>query len=536
MRVALLFGIGAVTVVGVASAIYLRAGSPPEVTIASTPGGLASLKVDKVEFLSSGQFRVDHVLLKKPNGETHEGSTHGLEVFNQDRRELVSTFPWGIVKIGYAASNGALGLTINTTNTSDTETIQGIWYIPLTLRFPEKLKEYDGSTPLLVHNVGQVGFVKVSYGSGTLGIVSEEFEHPLMVGFPWALDRPKSMEFPLSVSTDRVHSFPDSYPTIDRPIAPKATDQYSIALRFGRPGTPDAKLTGDVYKRFAEAFPVQLNWPDRRPIGAIFLASGPQDWPANPRGWFNDARLNVMKPAGLEEFKQRLMNFADNAIGIMHDMNAQGAITWDIEGQEYRHATTYIGDPRMVEKLAPEMAGVVDDYFDRFRKAGLRTGVAIRPQLLVVETNKKAANQTTVADPTSLMIEKIAYAKKRWGVTMIYIDSNVNATDPNPLDVNIIQKVAAAFPDCLLIPEHSNLRYYAYTAPYAELRQQVFSTPEAVRAIYPKAFSVIYTADGPLDIYHDGLKASVKHGDALMYRTWFTDPQNEKVKMLYSSR
>ena len=33
-------------------------------------------------------------------------------------------------------------------------------------------------------------------------------------------------------------------------------------------------------------------------------------------------------------------------------MNAQGMITWDIEGQQFRHATTYIGDPRLVETLA----------------------------------------------------------------------------------------------------------------------------------------------------------------------------------------
>jgi hypothetical protein len=65
------------------------------------------------------------------------------------------------------------------------------------------------------------------------------------------------------------------------------------------------------------------------------------------------------------------------------------------------------------------------------------------------------------------------------------------------------------------------------------LRKTQLGTADEVRAVYPKAFSLIYTADGPLDLYAADLKASVKRGDAAMYRTWFPDPQNQKVKALY---
>jgi hypothetical protein len=115
---------------------------------------------------------------------------------------------------------------------------------------------------------------------------------------------------------------------------------------------------------------------------------------------------------------------------------------------------------------------------------------------------------------------------------MFYIDSNVNPDDPNPIDAAVIQKVAATFPDSLLIPEHATLRYFAYSMPFRELSQGLLTTPDSVRGIYPNASSLIYTADGPLDYYHDALKTAVKRGDTLIYRTWYRDPQNDKVRML----
>ena len=164
----------------------------------------------------------------------------------------------------------------------------------------------------------------------------------------------------------------------------------------------------------------------------------------------------------------------------------------------------------------------------------MRVGVCIRPQSLHLSADKKVATQEPVADATQILIDKIAYARKRWGATLIYIDSNVNAKDPNPIDASIIQKVAATFPDCLLIPEHSNLRYYAYSMPLMQLSQGRLGTTDLVRTTYPNATSLIFTLDGPLDLYRDALTASVKHGDIPMYRTWYPDPQNEKVKALYS--
>ena len=144
------------------------------------------------------------------------------------------TLPWGTVKTGYTAAKNRLTLTITTTNTSGSDTIEALRYTPLALKFPEKVKEYDGSTPLLAHNLGQVAVVKVSHDSGTLAVISEDLDKPLMVGFPWALNRPVNTEFPLSVHTGLVKSYPDSYPMIRRPIPPKGSDTFVVTLRFGR--------------------------------------------------------------------------------------------------------------------------------------------------------------------------------------------------------------------------------------------------------------------------------------------------------------
>ena len=533
MKRTILVGTGMAALVAIASTVYLRAGAPPAVTITTNPTGLASLRVDKSEMLQSGNFHVEEVLIKRPSGETYFGSTNGIPTLDSGQNTLTLAYPWGSIKAAYVAQGSKITINISTSNSSATDTIQGIRYTPLVLKFPGKVAEYDGSIPLLVHNIGQVAATRITYGSGSMAIVAEDVEKPLMVGLPWALDKPADTVFPLSVHTNRVNSYPDSYPTIVRPIAPKGSDQCAVSLRFGRTKATDASLTSDVTQKFAEAFPSQLKWSDRRPIGAIFLATGPQEWSMNPRGWFGDQKLDVSTAKGQAEFRTRILSLADTAISIMHDMNAQGAITWDVEGQQFQHATTYIGDPRLVDSLAPEMAQVADEYFARFRSAGLRTGVCVRPQLLELSPDRKTASQTIVDDPTNLLIQKIGYARKRWGVSLIYLDSNVNGKDPNPLDASIIKKVADAFPDCLLIPEHSNLRYYAYSAPFEELRHGAVSTPATMRDVYPKAFSMIYTADGPLDLYRDSLRAAVKQGDSLMYRTWFQDPQNAKVKAVF---
>ncbi len=518
--------------VALGSAMYVKSQMRPEVTIKMEPVGLTSVKCNGAEFVSSGEFHVNEVLLRRPSGETYAGSTQGTVQVDAAARLWTGTYPWGTVQVRYIVEQNRLTLAIETKNTSSSDTIQSIWYTPVTLRFPEKVNEYDGSIPLIENSVGDPGVLRVSYNSGALVVATEDAEKPLQFGFPWAADRPTNTVFPLTVNTGRVKSLPDSYPAIERPIPVGASDQYKVSLRFGRSGDSVLDLAQDVYQKYALEFPSKLNWPDRRPIGAVFLASAATDWAKNPRGWLMDPKVDVTTPQGRAELRDHILKLADQTITILRDMNAQGVITWDIEGQEHAHAVSYIGDPRLATTLAPEMSGIADEYFKRIRDAGFRVGVCVRPQHVTLSTGK-APTQVPVEDPAEELTAKIKFAKERWGATIVYIDSNVNAHDPNPLDAQIMKKIAAAFPDVLLVPEHSTLRYYAYTAPYRELRQGYASTDAAVLAVYPNAFTMIYTADGPLDDRRKTLTAAIKRGDSLIYRTWYPDPQNEKVRALY---
>lgn len=367
------------TVVALGSVVYVKSQTVPDVKFTMEPKGLTSLKCNGVEFLNSGDFHVNSILLRKPNGETYDGDVNGSSRVDVGDRQWSGIYPWGKVQVTYTTDRNRAVLDILTSNTSS-DTIQGIWYTPLTLKFPRKVAEYDGSIPLMVDSVGSPGILQVSYESGVLAVAVDSAEKPLQIGFPWANDRPTNTVFPLTLNTDRVKSLPDSYPLINRPIAPGASDEYQISLRFGRSGDTVGDLARDVFDRYAKEFPPTLNWPDRRPIGSIFLASAAENFPNNPRGWLMDQTLDVTTPAGRAILRNRILELADHAVSIMKDMNAQGAVTWDIEGQEFAHAISYIGDPRLATTLAPEMSDIVDDYFKKFRDAGLRVGVCVRPQ------------------------------------------------------------------------------------------------------------------------------------------------------------
>jgi len=239
--------------------------------------------------------------------------------------------------------------------------------------------------------------------------------------------------------------------------------------------------------------------------------------------------VDVTTPSGLAAFRTRLLAYADNSLGYLKSLNAQGVTVWDLEGEQYPSAT-YVGDPRIATQLAPELdyLGTVDEFFRKFTSAGFKVGLTIRPQQFAFVNGQ--AVQTTVDDPASLLISKINYAKSRWGATIFYIDSN----DPN-MNPSVLQRVLQAVPDVLLIPENENTGMYAASAAYMSVRSGDTGTSAAVKQVYPNAFSVNSVMDGDASTVQQQLTTSVKGGDILLFHAWWSNPNNAVVKAIYQA-
>ena len=332
----------------------------------------------------------------------------------------------------------------------------------------------------------------------------------------------------------------------DAAVPAGKTRACRVSIRVGPPTVAPSALAADALTTDRARWPARLSWADRRPIGVAHLSTSAAGFAHNPRGWFLDAQLDVTTPAGRAAFAHRVDDYAAACIKIARGMDAQGVIVWDIEGQEFPHAISYVGDPRLLPTLAPEMDAAADGLFARLRAAGLRVGVCVRPTRMTPVAPGDAPDavpwaQRDVEDAVVEMAAKIRYAKQRWGCTLIYADSTVlhvprpdGTVDTIPMPASMLARLAAMFPDTLIIPEQETPRCWAYTAPYNELRQGISATPPLVRAMYPRSFSVLQVNDaGDLKKWRRDLVAAVRAGDVLLFRTWFDDPDNAAIRAIY---
>jgi DNA-directed RNA polymerase subunit RPC12/RpoP len=265
--------------------------------------------------------------------------------------------------------------------------------------------------------------------------------------------------------------------------------------------------------------PVRVHWPDRRPIGELFLASDHYSSVKNPRGWFNDPNLDVTGPGGTQRFRKALLDYTDRSITNLKRVGAQGVIVWDLEGEQLPHKITFIGDPRLLDRLAPEMSSVADEFFGRLRSAGLKVGITIRPQEFALIGPPR---QTQVLNIKRILLQKIDYAKARWGATIFYIDSTGGIRRPD--EAAQLRSLAEARPDVLLIPEHHYLPYWEFSAPYVALRKGDAAFTEGMaQKIFPGAFEALDISDAADET--DKITAAWVQGDILLFRAWEWGPE-----------
>ncbi|MDD5164997.1 MAG: peptidoglycan-binding protein [Candidatus Pacebacteria bacterium] len=362
------------------------------------------------------------------------------------------------------------------------------------------------------------------------------------------------------------------------------------AIKFYPLGTSLLEAVPEVISAWTAQYPMQNFWSDRRPIGTDFLSSPPcpivngcaSDFSKNMNGWFSNGidpgSVDVTTPEGRQAWATQMLARIDADIANVKEVNGQGVILWDLEGQRWPHCTSYIGDPRYAEdpRFAPEWdtqvnyvyssttnpsanysstsMNVIDAAFHKILDNGLRAGITIRPDQIVYDPGDAnlgcgggglygiygvRPSQQYVTDTAAriqLLKDKINYAKSRWGVTIFYIDSTdwIAGTD-------MIQ-VHQDIPDVLLMPENTTLLEYTVGIPFKYTRLQGFyggpGTIGNIGDIYPEAAVAVNSNNEVtpelVDHYWELVNA-VRHGSVTLFNSWFNTAEKQYIKMIYAS-
>lgn len=514
-------------------------------------------------------FHIWHMKVTDLQGNILTGPADGWgenstgKIWDANAHAWTYQFAWGSIRTQYIQAGNTLNLVVTETNRANSGAVlSGASIYPLALHFPGLPPGFTNvSYPQIAFNTSGPSALLADFGAGEVASIVPDATKPLYSGFwPVGGSNPVYSALISSTTPDGLATF---QPHNDRLVRPGRTDTFTVSLRFAPSGTPLATLATDAYASWSATWPAQLKWADKRVIGTSYLASSPLSgdatqpggFPGNPRRYFNDSNTNdfdIRTPLGLSRFQNLILQRARSVVSNLQRLNAQGVITWDLEGEEYPQATSYVCSPDQVAVEAPEMESVITDttsaysgmklddaFFKTISSAGFRVGVCIRPQQFTKAANG-TAQQTYLSDSAAeaSMLKKIRYAHDRWGATLFYIDSTVEPSGM-ALDASIFQRLAAAFPDSLLIPEESTPKHYAYTAPFKTfIFHQDLGTDPSVYAYYPHAFSCNLINDvdpSTLAAYTPQLTASVAAGDILMAHADYWQANNPAIVAIYQN-
>ncbi len=504
-------------------------------------------------------FRIEHMKAFDSAGQVKKDGQYGWGGNNDGQqwdaadKSWTTKFDWGSIKVAYRPHGDALDVVVTEANKSGSGIVfDGASIVPIVLHLPRVPHDYgQPGDSRYVDNQAQPGVMVANFSAAEVVAVELEPGKPAYTGFQ-ALGTPFAYA-PIVSGTEPDGMRPGNLP--GRMLKPGEADSFTVSLRFTNAGAPPEQVAGDAYKAWASRWPETLAWKDRRIIGTVFLASSPQGektrpagFPLNPRRYFTDATVDVKSPAGLARFQRRVLKQADDVVANLKRLQAQGAITWDVEGEEYPQDTSYACAPDEIAKLSPEMesrlsggpyAGMkLDDaYFKTIHDAGFRVGVCVRPQRLELGADG-TAHQVTLPDaevPAEL-IRKMRFAHDRWGATIFYLDSTVEQGGET-LPPGVLEEAAKAMPDSLLIPEESDTRMYRATAPFQTfLFHNDLGTKDAVRDLYPHSFSANLVNDvdpAKLAAHRLELEDAVRRGDILMVLAGYWQANSEAAVEIY---
>lgn len=541
-----------------------RLAAQTDLRITFGPNGLQQLSylgvvLEDTTAYPSDAFHIWHMKLTDLQGkllpQSGWGESNSGRTWNPATQTMQYRFPWGTIALQFQQAGNTLNMVVTTTNQPGSGIIfDGASIYPLALHMPQLPAGFtDPTYNQFLYNTTAPSVLLADYGSGEVAAVVPDPTRPLYSGFQPAGNGVSYTAFLSGTTPDSLATF---LPHLDRPVQPGETDTYTVSLRFAPSGTPLKTFAADAYANWAKTWPAELSWSDRRPIGTAYLASSasgdptqPAGYRNNPRRYFNantSADFDITNPAGLARFQTRILAQAAANVENLRHLGAQGAITWDIEGEQFPQSTSYVCAPDQIAQIAPEMESVVTDaaspyngiklddaYFKIMRSAGFRVGVCIRPQHFTLHADGTA---TQVYLPDSAipaeLLRKMRFAHDRWGATLFYVDSTVEANGA-VLDPAIFQQLAAALPDSLIIPEETVPKDHAYTAPFKSfIFLGVTGTDPAVYNVYPHAFSAILINDvapSKLAAARAAITASIKAGDIPMVHIDYWQDNNNTI-------
>ncbi len=551
--------------------------------------GDGAIKVTRV--VTTPEFRDRHTEPLGPHpspttaGEARTFADASVEVryhraFDQVALSEWLTYDWGTVSVQYKPGPDRLDLHVRVQNTS-LDVIELVQMQLLELALPGEIEPQLLSTVAgrgrSNRNIEGPDLRRAQFEGGQLLWLSLQPNRPMQQLIQVAGGGGVRLSASAGHETGGVAVYDGTWDS--RPIKPGEGDSYELSLRFAAHDANAWDEAADVFRAFGEAYPPVFDWPDRRPIGTLHIGDSRRNR-RNPRGWFaltHDANFPGATDENYQErFREHMLANADQVIGVSRRLGLQGVIVWQIEGmQEVGHS--YYGEPRILPYAAPEMDAVADEYFAKLRNAGLRVGVTLRPVIQIpfdpeegdhsgpirgvvgFDKLREAAIRADwsvqfrnvywqselpevlldVYDPeeawcvVTRLVNKIGYAKERWGATLFYLDANM-FTRPHDRSVegwnwrrlqisaDQIKQVQERHPDVLIISEWQSLEYWSTGAQYTQPPSHGWESGPDVRAAYPDAMTAIaMVSNDPFDNHPDRLARGVAKGDVLMPASWY---------------
>ena len=490
------------------------------------------------------------------SGQYGWGESNNGESWNASTNTETYTFSWGSISTQFVQSGNTLNLIVTETNNAGSGIVfDGAEVYPFALHFPQDPTGFFGYTQYVITTL-EPGVSAADFGTGVVTSVIPNEAIAMYGG--WKADGTATYT-PIMTSTapDGLATF---LPSNNVPVQPGSSFTYTVSLRFTPEGS--SASAADAYASFASTYPSQMTWTDKRIIGTAYLASSPAGtgditqpggYPTNPRRYFNDPSVDITTAAGLTAFQDRMLAQATANAANSASLNAQGVITWDIEGEQYPQTTSYVCSPDQIAAVAPEMESTIldvnspyfgqkldDAYFKIMTNAGLRVGLCLRPQAFTLAANG-TASQAYLTGNSALIANlegKARYANTRWGATLFYVDSTVDVNG-GTLDPAIFQQLITDLPAFLFIPEESTPRYYAYSAPfYSFIFHTTTGTPASTYLFYPNAFGANLVNDvsaSTLATYQPQLTQAVKAGDILMGHADYWQANDPTLVAIYQA-